>query len=60
MFRTTSVNSTYIMRLWHSTSEKGEQLVLVAGVVEHAEVPPVDLEAFAGLRFHADVGAVGR
>src|SRR5664279_3553880 len=36
---------------------EGVQLALVAGVVEYAKVSPVDLEAIAGLRFHADVGA---
>src|SRR6266566_357742 len=38
---------------------EGVQLALVAGVVEGAEVPPVDLEAIARQRFHAHVCAVG-
>jgi hypothetical protein len=36
---------------------EGVQLALVAGVVEGAEVPPVDLEAITGLGFHANVSA---
>src|ERR1035438_7691018 len=38
---------------------EGIQLTLVALVVESAEVSPVHLEAFAGLRFHTHKGALG-
>ena len=51
------VNSRYMLRLWHSTRQKAYSLRCVAVVVERAEVPPVDVEAIAGLRFHAHVGA---
>jgi hypothetical protein len=36
---------------------EGVQLARIAGLVERAEVPPVDLEAISGRRFHADVSA---
>ncbi len=41
--------------------DQGErvELALVAGVVERAEVPPVDFEALAGRRLHAHEGATG-
>ena len=39
---------------------EGIQLAHVAGIIERAEVAPVDFEAFAGERFHAHEGAVGR
>jgi hypothetical protein len=35
------------------------ELALVPGVIEHAEVPPIDLEALAGRRLHPQEGAAG-
>jgi hypothetical protein len=39
---------------------EGVQLTGVAGIVERAEVAPIDFEAFSGERFHAHEGALRR
>jgi hypothetical protein len=41
--------------------DQGEciELALVAGIIEHAEVSPIDLEALAWRWFHAQKGSVG-
>ena len=41
--------------------DQGESIefALVAGVIEHAEVSPIDFEALAWRRFHAQKGAAG-
>src|SRR5260370_14075548 len=36
---------------------EGVQLARITGIVERAEVPPIDLEAISGRRFHAHVSA---
>ena len=37
---------------------EGVELALIAGVIERAEVPPIDFEALARRRLHANEGAM--
>ena len=36
---------------------EGIELALVAGIIQRAKMPPIDLETLAGRRLHADKGA---
>src|SRR5207249_4710738 len=37
---------------------EGIELALVAGIIQHAEVPPIDLETLAGCWLHVNEGAI--